>query len=773
MSTVNNVTGDSTSNSRDSLGEHAGDPNAHHDQQHLLYGPDQSDVNHLPSLTPTHVLGRDDTNANFEAQYRNRFITPYAEGPTYYPQQWVTNQAYIAICNTVTTDYAFPVEVGELTSLYPENPPWTEQSANAQVRAGVEVKFLVTGEARILQVWIPEVTADTHYTLVLINDPNNNPNAVPLRIPLLNGDLTADEWHTVSIGNQLYLAGSEVLIFLESQNFGSTTTVTGGWNFNGQSNNAAPATNGWNHNNSKTLLRIDKTDLDSTDRTSELLGMVPGTSIQFVETASPANSHTYTTTGVATDQGTFIGFPVVVTQLQGDLNSGVVTTMTGDVPVAQATKYVEEADKFLAANPDAEFKSFLQFDDVDQAAPDTTGYGINMNWIQLDQSPNWNLIILGSGGGGGGGTSDPGDLPVGTVQGNTMSWSTSSNSWIVNPTVRFTDSDRTIEINHLDSELTAGLKYWETGGAQHYFKLNGTSVAGARVHFQMWDGTSAYNNPMTVIGDQNEVYIDNKLGIGIEDEDVKLAILSQSNSGTDAIVRLYANNKTQALELSYNRIQNTQGAGTVALGQNDVSKIEIKENYTQHFQYNYLTPHLAVGEVWNFTITPSSTNWYRVCTLPTTNSGQDTEFYFDVTSHHTRMLVKFGKTTGSAQGEGGGYVDLDFQGSYQYGQAHPYDWRFSDGDANEATHLDVRFPAGTTQALNIRIQVVKRYSAATTPSDILFPMTSLGSTFQNWKGISMGSGNNWSYNHAYLRGNYVSRRSHPTLAPSNTTAGNF
>jgi hypothetical protein len=202
----------------------------------------------------------------------------------------------------------------------------------------------------------------------------------------------------------LTLAGAEILIYLESQNFGSTTQVTGGWIYGGQDNVAAPAISQWNRNNANNILRIDKTDLDTVDRTTELLGIIPGSTIQFVDTVTPTNQVAYLTLASPVDQGTYIEYSVSLQSQAGLIGTGDATTMTADIPVAQPTKFDFQTDKWLTDTPTwAAIQSFLQYDGVTQPVDPNLGYGIDITFQELSQSADWDLIALGGGGGGGGG----------------------------------------------------------------------------------------------------------------------------------------------------------------------------------------------------------------------------------------------------------------------------------------------------------------------------------------------------------------------------------
>jgi len=380
----------------------------HHQQAHKLYGLDADPITPFNQHTDVNI-----TNPMEDAQllqwnidefipdWRNKYLKTYVGGVIYPPETWTNNSTYIAVANVATEEYPFPTEVGGVVPIYPPDPPFATFQNSSQVRSGYYVTFTESGEVRALQVWIPEVTVDTHYTIVSIEDPNG---ATPQssRLPLENTDLTAGEWNTIGIGSKLFAAGAEILLYLESDNYGSTSQVTGGWISEGAQNVGAPPAQNWNHNNANTILRIDKTDLNATDRSAELLGIIAGSTVQFVETAIPTNLRTYTVLAPPVDQITYVEYSVSLSASTGLIPDDEVTTMTAEIPVSQPTKFVFEADKFLTNPVFAAIDSFLQYDGVTQAVDPNNGYGINFNFQQLAQSPDWDLILLGGSGGGSG-----------------------------------------------------------------------------------------------------------------------------------------------------------------------------------------------------------------------------------------------------------------------------------------------------------------------------------------------------------------------------------
>ena len=315
------------------------------------------------------------------------YLHDYVHGPIYDKGTMVTNTDWMSISNKSTSDYAYPLAVGLPESLYPDNPPFLTTSDTSQVRSGYLVTFLEPGTVSSVDVWVPAVTADTRYTLVTVNSPNGTP--VSTRREL--SGLTAGQWNLVALGAALYPAGGQVLIYLESQNFSSTTQITGDWTYNGRSNNGDPDDEGWNRNNGHTTLRISDTDLASADRTADLMSIVPGSTITFTE---GANSETYITTSNPTDEGGHIEYDVQLNASVGDISNNSTTSMVSNIPVPQPTEFVYELGKFLSYPVWADIESFLEYDDVPQATIPGIGYGINFDFQQLSGSDDWDLTPL-------------------------------------------------------------------------------------------------------------------------------------------------------------------------------------------------------------------------------------------------------------------------------------------------------------------------------------------------------------------------------------------
>ena len=142
------------------------------------------------------------------------------------------------------------------------------------------------------------------------------------------------------------------------------------------------------------LVRISTTDLDSTDRTSELLGMIPGTTILFAETGAPELSFTYRVIGEVAGFTGYVEVPVELATIGGggSPTAGKTTSMTATVPIALPTEYAELAGG-VPTPAWATVVGVLEFDGVDQGGG-ANGYGVDLNFEPAVINPLWDVMSI-------------------------------------------------------------------------------------------------------------------------------------------------------------------------------------------------------------------------------------------------------------------------------------------------------------------------------------------------------------------------------------------
>ena len=315
----------------------------------------------------------------------------FVQGRLYPSGSVVSDGPWLMCALRATFDKAAPVPEGEPSWSVADVPGFADQQNSAVVYSGHQYTFTEPGVVQGLRVWVPELSGSTNYRIVIadITDPNNIVGAT-YEEPVL----TEDGWQIIALSQKLVAAGTVWLVYLDALNSGGDTLVTGGWSYQGTSGNApVPSVGSWSRDNTNLVLRINKTDLDGTDRTSELSGMIPGTSVAFVQTDNPNKSYQYVIDGEPTDNGTDFSFPVALSNLGplGGVDVGAVSTMTATVPIPQDTKYSEAPG--LPAPSWATVESYLAYDGVNQGASNVT-YGVDLEFQVADFSPDWSIMAI-------------------------------------------------------------------------------------------------------------------------------------------------------------------------------------------------------------------------------------------------------------------------------------------------------------------------------------------------------------------------------------------
>lgn len=323
----------------------------------------------------------------------------------YQKNDMVNDVGWLMVANKDTGDRAAPMPSGDPVYSLPDTPVWTYLANTSVVHSGTEFTFTEGGWLQRVRVWVPTLSSSTNYRFVIadITDP-----AVPLVRFIPEPILFEDEWTDIVINNYVVSAGTVLIAYVDALNSGSNSNITGGWEYDGTSQNSGPGNQGWNTTNQGSTVRIDKDDLDSVDRTTELLGVVPGSTILCSQTNDNDRYAEFLVLLDPIDAGDYVQYAVVTTDAGDSLQTGQANTINIEVPIAQSTDYVTTPG-YWSTNPPsfATVKGVLRFDGVAQTGVENDAFGIDVQFQKAYVSPDWDFMSLsgttGSGGGGGGG----------------------------------------------------------------------------------------------------------------------------------------------------------------------------------------------------------------------------------------------------------------------------------------------------------------------------------------------------------------------------------
>ena len=316
---------------------------------------------------------------------------------TYQPFDQVIDQDWLMIANKETTDRAAPQPTGIPAWILPTNPAWTPQAYVGIVYSGLRIlpqagRIYAITEVR---VWLPNVTADAHYRVFLIDRITGN---IVAGSPFLGTVLVNPGWYPVNVDSQFIQGGDDVEVVLESYNSAASTDFNHPWLYAGSIQGGGdPGTGVINHDNQQNLLRISNTDDDAVDRTAQLQSVTSGTLIRVAEEGNPTAYLDYQVAlplGLAgwhdfnvTLLGTGAGGPLPATRC----------TVSFNVPVHASTDYVEIPGQYLG---DPVLFGVIAFDDSNNPTFNDFAYGVDVQFQDYIASPDWDYQAFSGSPGG-------------------------------------------------------------------------------------------------------------------------------------------------------------------------------------------------------------------------------------------------------------------------------------------------------------------------------------------------------------------------------------
>jgi len=240
------------------------------------------------------------------------------------------------------------------------------------------------------------VTGNT-YAFYFVEDPDG------ARIVKTLGSITASltGWKEFTVSGGLITTGYEFEVIAQVQEPDPTPTVfTGNWTYDTPNNPGVPTSGVISHaNNESGVLRVNKTDNDSGDRSVDLASLDIGDVIQF----NQPDGTRYAIQSIA-DNGTWIAFgvaPSVQSAPDGVTSFGFETVTATPITIMQDTDYWT-----LNPRPSAIIQGTLAVDDNPAVLSDEA-YGVDILVQEYTASPDWDMLatsVSASGGEGGGGT---------------------------------------------------------------------------------------------------------------------------------------------------------------------------------------------------------------------------------------------------------------------------------------------------------------------------------------------------------------------------------
>ena len=310
----------------------------------------------------------------------------------YRPGSVVYDDGWTMVCTNPAgcTERPAPQPTGVIEPDLPDTPAWTQQSFLGVAWTGHEYNFTKSGWIQSLSIWVTELTADTNYRILIINNTDPNfPNITTIEEPVLN----LNAWSTIGLGAMPATAGDQWFVVVDALNSGGDTVINGGWTRSANSNAGEPPAQSWNMRTQDDTVRIDFTDLDSVDRQTELESVIAGSTIEIVSTTNALQSATFSVNTTTTGATSVIyNVTRTATGPAGDPPVGVDCQFTITVPIPLETEYVEILGHWPANNPSfADINGIKRLGGVDQPAADNA-YGVRIHFQEAIVSSEWEMV---------------------------------------------------------------------------------------------------------------------------------------------------------------------------------------------------------------------------------------------------------------------------------------------------------------------------------------------------------------------------------------------
>lgn len=325
---------------------------------------------------------------------RIRWAGTWRDATSYMKNDMAVDGVWVGIANTKTGDRLAPQADGLPVTALPDPMAFTTASDFAVIQSGHRYQFSRGGWVKRIKARVPSLSADTSYRFLIIN--NTDP-ASPIVTIVTEPVLSVDGWSTISGGSGVATIQTDLVVLVESTNSGSSTPLIGGWTYEGEQNTVGPTLKGWNRRTQNDTIRFDKTDLNDAARDTELLNVIPNTTISCVQGDTPSNYWKYNVNAAPVDGGTYVSYSVNLTDTGGSgVGVGEVSNIDMQIPIAQSTDFFYSVDYWVANQPSfAVVTGLLEYDGVVPTVAWDIGnaaYGIDIEFQPANVSEEWDIV---------------------------------------------------------------------------------------------------------------------------------------------------------------------------------------------------------------------------------------------------------------------------------------------------------------------------------------------------------------------------------------------
>ena len=312
----------------------------------------------------------------------------------HYKNEVCTEGVYLGIAIVDTTDNLEPWPLDTPVWTAPDAPTWSGEGASEVIRSGLVLNNVTTSSFKVtkIRVWIPDLSADAHYKIAVYD---NLTDRFEIGEAFDGSLLSSVGWYELVTSSTWIHPGDSYTFYLIAQNSSTATAFNYPWTWDGNSNqDNNPGTGLANRRNDHSELRINKTDDDGTDRSTELLTVVIGTVIRIESEGNASEFLEYEVVGDVTNNAGWVNYIValVETGASGEPNDNARCSLHFSIPVIALTSYVSLSNHYAAS---LTLQGIVKIGDAGYIT-NSNSYGVDIEVQEFVKSPDWEIMAVSS-----------------------------------------------------------------------------------------------------------------------------------------------------------------------------------------------------------------------------------------------------------------------------------------------------------------------------------------------------------------------------------------
>lgn len=318
---------------------------------------------------------------------------------------------WLGWAKTDTEDRLAPLEIGGPVNSMPDPYSFDTDSFDGVVHSGHKYIFTKSGEIKEIKIQGSDLNANTSYRVKVVDVTNPS---TPISVDFVEPILVDDVWKVVAYNSVLVNSGTTWYVYLDVLNNGTSSEVVGGWNID-STTGGVPSSGGLTLDSLRTFIRYNDTDLDNTDRSTELGGVISGSSIIVVETLDSSRIEEYVIDGPPIDGGSYWEYPIQLVDVNKSVRSGRVSTNTITIPLDSNTVYNEKVGYWSNTANTVDFaivEGYLKQNGTLITGATANAYSVDVTFQELAFSDDWFYMASSTAGNSGGGSTSENDIYV-------------------------------------------------------------------------------------------------------------------------------------------------------------------------------------------------------------------------------------------------------------------------------------------------------------------------------------------------------------------------